>query len=305
MKSLARETWFVEEGGTEKLAALASRLQVLILDRVNSDLQSSYEAYTPWMSFEEEGPDLRFLYTQRLPKILKDPETLAILASAFEDSSGIPLGRLKFDSMHSDQFIWDGLDPAPETFIGMIEEALDLYLGADKNFASRWNSIVQGIVPLRITGQFSDNRAAFSSHLLRGAVFRAIPKESDPFWRLDLAVDLAHELGHQALILYQSADSIIASDLSTQVFSGIRRTERPSIMSFHAAAALAYIIEFLTSLFDKPQNLQKLSDTEKSYAEKELADARSQMRETLEACRVLEFTSLGDKLFSEFESLIR
>ena len=75
----------------------------------------------------------------------------------------------------------------------------------------------------------------------RGAVFMSF---TSPMDRWTLALDLAHELGHQALMLLNSADPLFVSDSHTLVFSGVRRTDRPALQSLHAAAALAFMLLF-------------------------------------------------------------
>jgi hypothetical protein len=81
----------------------------------------------------------------------------------------------------------------------------------------------------------------------RGAVFMSF---ASPMDRWALGLDLAHELGHQALMLLNSADPLLVSDPRTPVFSGVRLTDRPALQSLHAAAALAFMILFASTHSD-------------------------------------------------------
>ncbi len=296
--------WLLGDEGTEKTSLLASQLYEQIKKREEIALSRIYREYTPWMCMDEARSELSEIYAKSLSDVLVDHDSLAILAKAFSDGSEIPLGRLRFDGMHADQCIYQGKDSDEAGFVEMMRQGRDLYLDAHPRFRARWNGIVKTLVPIEVGGILSDNRAAFSSHLLKGAVFRAIPRTSDPFWKLDLAIDLAHELGHQTLILYQSADPIIVSDLSEKVFSGIRQTDRPSIMSFHAAAALAYMIEYMEIQLSDPQALSRLSSAEIDYGQSELTNFYRQLSDTLSSASNLEFSELGEQIYREYLSLV-
>src|SRR5690606_27268990 len=105
----------------------------------------------------------------------------------------------------------------------------------------------------------------FSSIRSRGAIYLSVPKLED-FYYLELAINLSHELGHQALMIYQGADSILNGDLEFPVYSAIRKTNRPAIMAFHAVTALSYMVLFISDLLSNGL----LNDQERLYLDKYL-----------------------------------
>ena len=56
-------------------------------------------------------------------------------------------------------------------------------------------------------------------------------------------IDLAHEVGHQVLILYTLSDPIISEGENELVYSGARKEYRNAFRALHSAIALCYMIE--------------------------------------------------------------
>jgi HEXXH motif-containing protein len=85
---------------------------------------------------------------------------------------------------------------------------------------------------------------------MHGAVFLGIPEGEYPL--ATLAINLAHEIGHQILMIYQTADTLIVEDhMDLPCYSGVRKTFRPAIMTLHAAAALCHMIFACRSIIEK------------------------------------------------------
>lgn len=129
-------------------------------------------------------------------------------------------------------------------------------------------------------------------------MFMAVPDMNREFWNINLQIDIAHELGHSALIVYQAADPIFVSELDQPVLSGVRKVLRPAIMSFHAAAALAFMIEYLENA------LFQFQGDELRYVESELQKCKSDLSLALKALEKCEFTDLGKEIFAEFCSFV-
>lgn len=112
-------------------------------------------------------------------------------------------------------------------------------------------NLLKCVLPL---GEISENPclrkdgSGFSAHWLKGAVFLSLPQRH-PYTHLELAINLVHELGHQSLMLYQDADAIISpEDFNKPIYSAIRKTFRPSIMSLHALVAIYFMYYFVSEV---------------------------------------------------------
>ena len=109
-------------------------------------------------------------------------------------------------------------------------------------------------------------------------------------------MNLAHEVAHQVLQVYQASDSIVEeASLRAPVFSVIRRLDRPAILSFHAVLASVFMAEWTHEALRSPLP-----------NESQRAWLKAKMRENTEAAlagfRALDgipFTELGSDIRSE------
>jgi hypothetical protein len=147
-----------------------------------------------------------------------------------------------------------------------------------------FDAVVEIVVPLR-----QPRARGLSSELMRGAIFLGYPPGN---CQVDLALDLAHEMGHQSLALLRSCDPLFASDPRASVYSEVRHTERPAIQSLHAAAAIAFMLRYL---LDARIPDHRHPDFEMSLGEV-LARA---LHALLALCR---FTDIGEQVISDFRS---
>ncbi|MBC7457958.1 MAG: hypothetical protein H7235_06745 [Bdellovibrionaceae bacterium] len=85
-----------------------------------------------------------------------------------------------------------------------------------------------------------------SAHWLKGAIFLSLPTTPKNSI-LELALNIVHELGHQILMVYQDADQILINP-NEEIYSSVRKTKRPAIMSFHALIAVYFMLFFLKNL---------------------------------------------------------
>lgn len=149
---------------------------------------------------------------------------------------------------------------------------------------------VDFVVPL------ADGRnRGYSTHLARGVIFRSFPPQANAY---DVAIDLAHELGHQVLMAWQSVDKILTTDHEQPVFSEIRQVDRPAIQSFHAAVALAYMLFFVKSMQGSAECQDAGLRRGKTY--RGTLQASLNMA-TLSLRKNCKFTPLGLKMMEEME----
>jgi hypothetical protein len=160
-------------------------------------------------------------------------------------------------------------------------------------FRAIYPSLVEMVIPLE-----REKSCGFSSMLARGVVFRSFHK---PYTAATLALDVAHEMGHQALILLQSVDPLISSDLMAPVFSEIRKQDRPAIQSLHAAAALAYMLILSRSLKNNNEESDAVRQREAEYGGSSTESVSKAIHSLKQKCQ---FTPMGSKVISEFEQII-
>lgn len=135
----------------------------------------------------------------------------------------------------------------------------------------------------------------YSTHLARGVIFRSFPPQANAY---DVAIDLAHELGHQVLMAWQSVDKILATDHDQPVFSEIRQVDRPAIQSFHAAVALAYMLFFVKTMQNSPECQDAGLRRGKTYRGTLQASLNMATHSLRKNCQ---FTPLGLKMMEEME----
>lgn len=167
----------------------------------------------------------------------------------------------------------------------MLDQAKTLIVKSSHFFECVYPLLVEMLIPLR-----QPRARGWTCQYARGAIFLGFAPQYSIF---NLALDLVHEIGHQALALFQSADRVIAGDWNTPVYSEVRRTYRPAIQSLHAAAAIAFMCSFAEEL-GLPRYVHPEFD---DSLPKALTRATSYLRE---AC---EFTSIGASIMDDFEEL--
>jgi hypothetical protein len=151
-------------------------------------------------------------------------------------------------------------------------------------FQMLFNRLVHAVVPLRRW----ELRMNESMDLARGVIFMSFYEPPD-LWEDE--TDLAHELGHQALMVLNSADPLFISDMAAPVYSGVRLVNRPAIQSLHAATALAFTILFL-------------GGRKEPKAREMEADFVRQLRLTLESLRDnCVMTPLGQTILDDYDQL--
>jgi len=152
-------------------------------------------------------------------------------------------------------------------------------------FDNIFNALVTNIIPLK-----QSRARGLSSDLIRGTLFLGYPPG---YSSILLAMDVVHEMGHQALSILLSADPIFISDPDQPVYSEIRHTERPAIQSLHAASAIAYMVHLIKDT-GCPQQLHPDCPDDLS---KTLLKAISSLNK---ACQ---FTEVGEQILSDFNAV--
>lgn len=273
------DSWFFENSGFAKVKELNDSYKSKAISFANAQLSKNYTDYSPWMSNIENLETLEVLFNER-DFILTNPISTDVLENLYL-GEGIE-SKLTFGNI---------VDAEKDT----LKKSITLVRESSSDISRLFSEVVQHIIPINTdAGKFQIIGNGFSSHLAKGSIFLSTPKMEDND-ELQLAINIAHEVGHQCLYIYQTADPIIAEGLHKPIYSFVRKTERPAIQSFHATVALAFMVRFLSEL--------KESEIIRT---KYFAEAREKLSfdliQSLDSFSEVRFTDIGQLLFEELRS---
>lgn len=287
----------------EIITELNKDLSQKTLEFISERFNQRFPHTVPWMSlmcltdFEIKDPSIFFDIYKR-GCLLSDPQDLQRIAS-FLKTEGKPIidrtlsPRTGIIYTHDISIIED-LGEKKEAWVSCFDKAKALLLESDALFPEIFYELVHFVVYVKVPQKF-----AFSTHLARGAVFFTPPVEKHP--EITMAIDLVHELGHQVLMIYQSADTLIASSLEQPVWSAVRQTYRPAIQSMQAAAALTYMLILVKNLLGK----QNINDSEREYISQAFEAMKTGLSSTLFSLREhCQFTEVGQQIMQDFEQVL-
>jgi hypothetical protein len=221
----SQSSWILGEGCLEPL----SRLWSLHISRNPAD---EVKSFLP-DNFASDGPAL-----------LSNHASLDLMEKYFQNESGRSFGKTHppdFDSRILTE-IYERFPEADAT----TSDAIALLSKSVPWIGQLFAMMISGVIPIyhekygrpfrRGTSHIDHLGFIFTSYIER-------IKQNSSLMKMVLAVDLAHELGHQALMLFQLSDSILRSPLKEPVYSSVRRENRPAIMALHGTIASAYMME--------------------------------------------------------------
>lgn len=209
-------------------------------------------------------------------------------------SEQLPFGRV-------DQISTVGMVAIDEDYITKFQDEVGkslqlIQLVPDFNFFIQ--NVVKCYVPLSAPSQKSNLRkkgSGKSCHWLKGAIFLSLP-EKDSFSELELAINIVHEIGHQVLMIYQDCDNLL-ENINYPIYSSVRKTERPAIMSFHALVAVYFMYRLTAGLL---VSFESNGMTEKvKYIRNKMAALYSDFTEGMYAIKEANFTPFGTMLIME------
>jgi len=240
-----RASWIIHDKGSLKLSLAAETFYRSCLKRIGCENLPLTE-YQPWMS----SPVFAKIYLEKADyftitkpqKVLDfDPAFLKGIDKILRCEPSLPIldSDLKLD-------IFQEIATNRKRSVEIYEKSLNLISEWEPWQSKAFFAIIKSIIPISSGGKNDEDGNAFSDHHMIGAIFTSVEYRS-PFPEISLNISFAHELGHQALMLYQnSGDMFFGND--SWVYSGVRKTLRPVVASFHAAVALSYMIECIRSL---------------------------------------------------------
>ncbi len=236
--------WVIGDNATIRIATMASVLFSGCRHRIELKLGRSLQ-YQPWMT----SPEISLHFAQKpdcIPLVNPDglldfsPDYLGSIRNALE---------LKGLSKHKDEH---GLDVQYD--MSRVQPDRALVYNSAKDLTESWpmwqrnvfNAVVRGVIPICDIASRRQNGDGFSDRHFIGYLFVSV-EDTSRFPDIDLNVSFAHELAHQVLMIYEYGQNILP-DYEQLVYSPIRKTIRPAIGSFHATAALSYMLAAVNGL---------------------------------------------------------
>jgi hypothetical protein len=258
-----------------------------LLNLINRTYQTQYAQYSPWMSIPfrmlHRPATFDWAPVNRLYDEGEYGQIMGILNAIDPERDTIPTHE------NHDMHLLDLSLDDRAAFNQIMFLAEQRLVQAIPSFQSLLDWMLIKYLPFDVRGgvrdDADDHGQAMSMLWLKGAIFWT----HTPGRSVDgLAESLAHELAHQVIINYQLNDLLIKGDLNQPVYSGVRKTNRPAIASFHAAAALTYMILFAQA-------------TSNDQRKKELQD---NLHKGLFALRTVAFTPIGQKIYQEMHRVL-
>ena len=274
-------SWLFSDSETSLLLELNRSVRYKTLHFARQNLGKEFKSYSPWMCNVANINKLSHLF-ENSNFIIQDKKALSDIAKHYV------LEREGVDNVYPGPL-------GPECY-GLYLKALE-HVSSVPTLRVIFNALVNHIIPLNPEVGTIQKLGAGSSTLLgRGAVFLSIPNMGE-LNCIQLAINMAHELGHQCLMVYQAANRIIQDDFSAPVYSYVRKENRPIIQSFHASFALVFMTEFLQKV-----DRSNLKEREKAFVKNELQKLNLDFKESLKEFEQDKFTSFGIILLEELRS---
>jgi hypothetical protein len=285
--------WVIGEGGFSRSDRMRRNLDSVCL-RAAALHWPDVHAFEPWMS-SRTGIERAVEGGFSPEGVVKEPLRVGkILVISEEDDLQRLRSLLGGDS--DTLRIQHALSYSAQTFRRVIPKALWLIEEWTPQFYKKLVSFCVWIGPLSSsTGEFSSVGRGRSSHTSRRLILTEPPRQCE-FEVEIVALNLAHEVAHQVLQVYQASDSLIEeASLRAPVFSVIRRAHRPAILSFHAVLAAVFMTVWAHEALASP--LPDASQREWLKAKrKENAEAASAGFRALDG---IPLTELGGDIHSE------
>lgn len=270
------------------------------LKNANEKLGRSYQNFQAWMSTDihlEHFSKFNFSPVQKSFHL--SGEELALRQKAFQMGKRSNIERVN-PKQSAGMILLNKNDPEFEKFNKLAAETKSIISRCDFSWNARLHLLIHELLPFTnrlFPNTLLDNGSGLSTLFYRHGVFLSTPVESE-VQTFEFCLNLAHEMGHQALMIYEQFDDIVKHDHTELCYSVIRRTERPVIQSFHALIATAYMVELI---FCAENSLKEVCSSK--YVKMRFEELRDNMRTALGEFDHINFTKFGKQIFLECKSL--
>lgn len=277
--------------GNSNLAILSAKADQSCISKLSNKLNQAKFEYHPWMSLDR-ATNLGW----RIPSeghLIPCASGLDIRGEMFNDYE-IGLSRLDKSQLYDNRIVRVH-DREFTPFLFAMQEILDL-VQSNIIWKRRLEILVKEIIPQKgrdSSVKMRKNGAGLSSRKYRKGIFLSLPETSD-ISQFELALNLAHETGHQALMTYQEFDKIIKDSHDKLIYSVVRETKRPAILSFHAMVAVMFMLDFIVTFEKRLGNM-----VEENYLKTRKRDLQNQLAVALKDLRSLDLTNVGEQILRE------
>lgn len=288
-------TWIIGEIASKKIEYVAKSFFDSRKLYAQSLFSKNFSNYLPWMASLELAEAF-----SRLDENYYRANSLF----QFEEAKLLSYKNILNSSNGFELFTKD------ENSLEIFSDIMTVLPNAYNEFSDAWNLlnrscpwiskiasvVVKEIVPVRLrSGQMIGAGGATNHHLI-GTLFLSI--RTSPFDIVKLAISIAHEIGHTALMIIQQGDSISLEKPEVMVYSGVRKCDRPLIMSFHAAVALGYMIESAKSFL-----AASATPEEVLFLKEFIGENTHQLESSLYDLKKFKFTEIGRKIIKDLDHL--
>ncbi len=277
----------------------AEKIDQLEVNRVKSKLGRDFVNYQPWMSSLSDLERMSLLNDLEVENdfFLTKKSTL-FLSNVL--SEGSITGSLKF--IHEDLknmfCIYKEGDDGYEINLNFLKESFETLKEVDSTYYIRVQKIVSQVILQKGLGdkKLREGGTGVSSFNYRKGIFLSVP--TCEYSQFELLLNIAHELGHQSLINLQKVDKIIMDSHFSPIYSVIRRTNRPSILSFHALTASIFMLEFILRNYVFLKSL-----CSEDYFFERLENIKNDVQKGISNFSKVNFSPLGKQIINEYIAL--
>ena len=213
------------------------------------------------------------------------------------DPHKVELSRVYWENTKKPKYETVFTEKLINRFEVLNEESLNLIFRI-QDLRELFKILVNDIFPVELLDHATPPKPigrGFSTHGMPGAVFIKAPALDNGIVE-NHALNIVHEMGHQALMLVQWHDQIFISGATDPIYSVIRKIHRPAIKSMHALVATSFMAKYLKDLKSKNFEIGVLSDTYKSLL--------ISQKLGLEVMKNLNYTEIGQEIYNDCLNLI-
>lgn len=273
------------------------------LDYVNSKLKSKFNVFNPWMSQKDELFKFSILsenYSYNQFRLINDESGLLSRRELFSCGNSFNIKSIQPEST-SETAVMPYNHSDRVKFVSMLEQSVKIITSRTDSLTSRFLFLINEIIPEVSENpsiSLRENGSGLSTLYYRKGILLGMPTNKEVAL-FELSLNLAHEIGHQALMIYQLSDELIRDDHGTGIYSVIRLTKRPAILSLHAMMAVVYMLEF--SFLRKEESLEIVCG---SYFKSRVYELINLLRKALIELKSLNFTEFGEQIYFECASFL-
>ncbi len=304
LEEIPYQNWLTTKNSVEKMRVFSTDLFSKIISIYNEKLKNNSIDYNPWMISAVENIEFSPLANlNSSTKIVDSIEYLKLIKSVFKGFSKEKTECEKVERLLGVKFEEFDLETDAniiQSFSAIFNEALNILSKACPWIREMYDTLVHQVLFLK---KEVTTIKAMSTHFLKGIIIFRISLDNSICNLIDLAVDIAHEVGHQALMVFLSRNKILSSSYDFPVYSGAKKTNRPAIKSLHSAVSLTYMSYCLEGILNNFPNIEEKlkGDILKKKLEFEL-NLKNNLNALLSNC---EFTNFGAVLIKELSTKLK